>query len=64
MMWRDLTEAEQAVIDRGGLLSKGSRRIVMPVEPCEHDRIDGHIIDSLGGPQEWCLGAGIGDNDG
>lgn len=30
---------------------------------CVHGRIDSHVIDSLGGPQEWCDGAGIGDND-
>jgi len=32
---------------------------VVPVEPCEHGKIDGHY-----NPQGyWCPGAGIGDND-
>ena len=36
-------------------------KVLVPVEPCEHGKIDPHYIDGLGGPQELCPGAGIGE---
>ena len=39
---------------------------VIPVEPCEHGKIDGHLIppatvrDADG--YDWCPGAGLGDD--
>jgi hypothetical protein len=41
--------------------------VVVPVEPCEHGKLDGHPvacdfcgIDGCADDYEWCPGAGIG----
>jgi len=36
----------------------------VPVEPCEHDKLDGHWIQHKYPKEwEWCPGAGIGGDD-
>lgn len=40
---------------------KAEQRWVVPVEPCEHGKIDPHPVVPVGGSWYQCPGAGIGE---
>ena len=52
-------EAEMYQADEGtGSMEDGAVRLwVVPVEPCEHGKIDGHYINRYG--RDWCDGAAL-----
>lgn len=37
--------------------------VLVPVEPCEHGKYDKHLVQQSPDWNEWCPGAGIGDDN-